>query len=440
MKNFYLLLAVAALAFGAAFEAGGQNVRTDTLTLDVKFRNASSVIEPGYRDNGSNIAAFERTLKAYLEDTAAVVSNINIRTSASPAGYTEDNRRLTVSRAKSIEKLLVDKMGFDRSLFTLEPIGEDMDGLARMVAALDTPWRDQVLDILNSAPAPEKGEDPRKVQIRQIDDGRVYWWLSTYLFPDLRAAGGAVTCVVSRRAPEHAPAPQPKDTIYMSQRDTVVVRDTLIIIHDYPEDFPYVAGFRAKKIKIPADQTPSWAVKTNLLMLGALAPNIEVEIPLGTKNRWSLETEFICPWWTFSHNAYAEQLLNLGVEFRYWLGDRQYHRWLDGWHMGLAVAAGYYDFEWKSRGAQGEHVNAYFNIGYQHRWGIRRQWGIDAGVGLGAIYTPRHRQYLGSTLFPENHTEEYDDHLMYQRHSDLLWPGATHANVSLMYFFDWNRK
>ena len=208
------------------------------------------------------------------------------------------------------------------------------------------------------------------------------------------------------------------------------VRDTVVLYYT-PEP---------KKERELADQNPAWALKTNLLLLGVAAPNVQAEFPLGTKNRWSVEGEFICPWWTFSHNAYAEQVLNWGVEFRYWLGQRQYHPVLDGWHIGLAAAFGYYDLEWQSEGFQGEHVNGYLNFGYQHRWGSRNQWGIDAGIGIGALYTPLHRHYLGSSLFPENHREQYDDHLMYQNKGTLLWPGASHVNVTLMYFFDMKKK
>ena len=207
-------------------------------------------------------------------------------------------------------------------------------------------------------------------------------------------------------------------------------RDTVILYYT-PEP---------KKEPDPADQTPAWALKTNLLLLGVAAPNLQAEFLLGGGNRWSLEGEVICPWWTFDHNAYAEQVLNFGLEARLWLGRRQYHPCLDGWHIGLAAAFGYYDLEWQSEGYQGEHVNGYVNFGYQHRWGRDKRWGIDAGIGIGAIVTPKHRHYLGSTIFPENHTEQYDDHLMYQNHGNFIWPGASHINVTLMYFFDFKDK
>ena len=178
-----------------------------------------------------------------------------------------------------------------------------------------------------------------------------------------------------------------------------------------------------------------WALKTNLLLWGLAAPNGQVEFPLGRSNRWSIEGEVFWPWFIWSHNAHAHQCGNVGLELRYWLGDRKRHHTLDGWHIGLGVAAGYYDFEWKKHeGYQGEYLNVYCNIGYQHRWGKRKQWAVDGGLAIGWIPT-NYREYLGSSLFPVGHEEEFDDHLMWQKTSSKNFFGATHANITLAYMF-----
>jgi len=196
MKSYIRILLCTCLLVSVSAVLRGQQMRSDTLHLDIKFRNASSKIEPGYRDNAANIEAFRSALEAYLQDGAAVIRTVNVRTAASPSGTSEENRRMVRSRARSIEALLADKMGLDRDLFNIEPVGEDWEGLGRLVAQLDTTWRDEVLDIINCCSAPEKGEDPRKILLRHLDDGRVYWWLSTYLFPELCATGGSVDCVI----------------------------------------------------------------------------------------------------------------------------------------------------------------------------------------------------------------------------------------------------
>jgi hypothetical protein len=176
------------------------------------------------------------------------------------------------------------------------------------------------------------------------------------------------------------------------------------------------------------------ALKTNLLLWGVVAPNIQLEIPLGRQNRWSLELAYFTPWFIWGHNSHASQCQNWGAEVRYWLGNRKQRRWLQGWHVGIAVAGGYYDFEWKKHeGYQGEHLNTYVNIGYQHRWGDH--WGLDFGVGAGALFT-KYRHYYGGSVYPDNHLEEWDEHLIYHDKGTFTWAGPCHANITLAYFFN----
>jgi len=191
-------------------------------------------------------------------------------------------------------------------------------------------------------------------------------------------------------------------------------------------------------VRQPADQTPAWALKTNLALWGVVAPNLEVELPLGNNNRWSLECEVFAPWWIWANNAHASQFLNLGVEGRLWLGNRQYHRWLDGWHLGLAVAGGYYDWEWKkNEGYQGEYINTYFNIGWQHR--IGEHFALDLGVGVGAMGT-QYRHYYGGSVYPEGREEAWDQHLIWHDNGYFIWPGPCHANISLVYVFPYKTR
>lgn len=62
------------------------------------------------------------------------------------------------------------------------------------------------------------------------------------------------------------------------------------------------------------------AVKNNLLYDIALAPNIEIEVPIG--RQWSLNAEYKCPWWSDSSKEICYQLLSGGIESRFWLGNR----------------------------------------------------------------------------------------------------------------------
>ena len=75
------------------------------------------------------------------------------------------------------------------------------------------------------------------------------------------------------------------------------------------------------------------AVKNNLLYDIALAPNIEIEVPIG--RQWSLNAEYKCPWWSDSNKEICYQLLSGGIESRFWLGNRAGRRQLTGHFIGL---------------------------------------------------------------------------------------------------------
>ena len=378
-------------------------------TLEVQFRAGQSDLDLQYAGNKQHIADFIEHVSTTYADVAPQNMTLTIFTGASPEGPAELNRRLGEQRGIALRQLLMERMGGRVRNMTIVNQGARWGDLYNKVAQSNEPWKDDVLRILEKRPSDEMPwkSDKREAQLRKLGRGRVWRDLSMRYLPSLRSSGSAVV--------KEMPLPM--------QKDTVVICDTVIYLPvPYPEPF--------------IDHQKLWAVKTNVLLWGVIAPNVQLEIPLGDCHRWSIEGEIFFPWWTWSHNAHAEQFLNVGAELRYWLGDRALTHTIDVWHVGMGVGVGYYDFEWKrSEGWQGEYLNIYCNIGYQHRFGIHRQWLFDGGIALGYIPT-KYRHYLGSSKYPKGYEEEYDRHLMWQ---DSGWRhiiGATHVNATLGYLFD----
>jgi len=387
-------------------------------TLQVQFRVGQSDIDPHYLGNEQRINAFINHINSAYAGVAPRHMMLTVFGGASPEGPAELNRRLGEQRGLKLRDYLLDRLGGRIANITVVNQGARWGDLYKMVERSSLPWRDDVLRILEKRPADDSpadapahslswNGDKREARLRRLQRGRVWQVLQTDYLPVLRSSGSAVVAEV----------PQAGRT------DTLVIRDTVVYL---PVPYP----------EIYVDHRKQWAVKTNLLLWGVIAPNVQVEIPLGDCHRWSIEGEVFFPWWTWSNNVHAEQFLNVGAELRYWLGDRTLHHTLDGWHIGAGLALGYYDFEWKrSEGWQGEYLNLYCNIGYQHRFGRRRQWLVDGGLALGYIPT-KFRHYLGSSVFPAGHEEDYDHHLMWQDNGWRHILGATHVNVTLGYVFD----
>ena len=397
-----------------------------TDTLEIRFKLDSVLVNMHFDDNMRRWDTFERNFRRRFDGLNPMGVKIDIYSGASPEGTVEHNRWLGQERGESIRRLIEQRLRGRVGYIVIHNEAARWQGLYDAVAASDEPWRDEALGIIRQpARVTETGRDRREWLLRHHENPAIWErMLSTYL-PPLRSGGSAIVSW----APELLPA----------RRDTIVVMDTVVVMNNTPViiyECNDCVGTDGKRIKEPRpiDRRPSWAVKTNLLMWGVVAPNIEVEIPLGGKNRWSLELEYFHPWFVWDGNAHASEFLNVGAELRYYPGNRERRRWLDGWHIGLAAAVGYYDWEWKKHnGFQGEYVNGYLGIGYQHRWG--KHWAIDAGVGLGVIAS-KYRDYFGSSTYPERNLEERDNHLMWYRSRHFVFPGATHVSFGIVYMFN----
>ena len=400
-KKAWLLLALVAFTYAQAKAQEGRD------TLEVHFRVGNSNLDVNFADNKRQIDQFVEYVNTNYADVPAQYLKLDVYSGASPEGPVEINRRLGEERGLALKQALLDRLGWLNGRIAVINQGARWGGLYKMIEDSNEPWKYDVLKIIQEDPSEDTwARDNREAKLRKLDRGRIWNTLNTKYLPTLRSSGSAVIAKI------------------VNPRDTLVIRDTVFYI---PEPCaPYVE---------PVYQNHVWAIKTNLLMWGLITPNIQVERSLGKTNRWSIEGEFFCPWFTWSHNAHAHQFLNWGLELRYWLGNRAKHHRLDGWHIGPAIGIGYYDWEWKhSEGYQGEYLNIYCNIGYQHRFGRHKQWAIDGGIGFGYIPT-KYRHYLGSSVFPVGKEEEQDDHLMWQ---DTGWKhiiGATHANITIAYLF-----
>ena len=166
------------------------------------------------------------------------------------------------------------------------------------------------------------------------------------------------------------------------------------------------------------------AVKNNLLYDLALAPNIEVEIPIG--KRWSLNTEYKCPWWLNSKHDFCYQLLSGGMEGRFWLGNRQKRDRLIGHFIGLYAEGGIYDFQLRGDGYQGKYYGA-AGVIYGYARQLARHFSLEFSLGIG---------YL---------TTEYKKYTPYE--GDIIWTnsgrynfiGPTKAKISLVWLITTRR-
>lgn len=215
------------------------------------------------------------------------------------------------------------------------------------------------------------------------------------------------------------------DTIIKHQVDTIVKQniDTIRITLPITQD-------SVKWIK-----EPLFAVKTNLLFDLASILNVEVEFPIG--KRWSIAGEWIFPWWTIDNgkansSRHRLQLLSANVDLKYWFGNRDKHKKLDGWFIGAYGGSGKYDFEYAKKGVQGEFcIFAGISGGYAHR--ISKNFYMEYSLGVGYLRTD-YRNYTAKW--------GYDNrwHPIFKEGGKYTWIGPTKAKISLGWIINYKRK
>ena len=415
MKSFPVLmrlLAASLLLLGAGRWSYAQDGCRDTLCLDVFFPQGSTEIDPDFHDNGARMRAFGDLLQERLREGCSLGA-VLLRGSASPEGASSENETIAGLRAHALDAWLAGTPGMNPERYYRE-VGEDWEGLARIVRTLDTPWRDAALELLG--PAPEEALEDR---LRRLDGGEVWRWLTANVFPELRSAGVSVECIDKRSA--H------RDTVFVLQ----TVRDTVFVEVAPPapqEPTPAGPDF--------SDRRMLFALRTNILAIPFM--NLGVEVPLG--RRWSVGADIYYPWLGPSGHVggvdktgVCNEFSAADVEVRYWFPrrDMQDGQRLLGHSVGMYGAAGYYDFERDWSGHQGE----FFNVGLDYLYAapiFRGRMHLEAELGLG---------YIWSTARPYDCFEPGG--MIYHRKGvtqNTTWVGPTRVQLSLVFPIYTRRK
>ena len=170
---------------------------------------------------------------------------------------------------------------------------------------------------------------------------------------------------------------------------------------------------------------PVLALKNNLLYDLALAPNIEVEIPVG--KQWSVNAEYKCPWWSNTDKEFCYQLLSGGAEGRFWLGNRRIRSRLTGHFVGVYAEGGIYDFQFKGDGYRGKYYAAAgLTYGYSAR--VSRRLAFEFSLGIGYL-TTKYQKYT-----------PYEESLIWTSSGQYNFTGPTKAKVSLVWLLTKRRE
>lgn len=426
MKYGIYILAIF-MAFSASLKSGYAMVSSFTVTQDttrqvvVYFDREDTTVDFSYKNNNQYINVLDSLLGN--KENIRYITAVNVITFVSPDGDSVYNTVLSARRNNSVREFLQQRYpAVDMKKIQLFSGGEDWSEFRKVVEEdSDFPEREEVMMLMDYH---RNDIGKRKQLLRKLNKGMAYQYMLRNVLPQLRRS--VITIV--REIPEI----DRKSFEPVSSASGLFVSEQEEALPNHRPDKPVGESKKKQVYEVtiseaggPAKNETILAVKNNLLYDLALAPNIEVEIPMG--RRWSLNTEYKCPWWLNSkHNLYY-QLLSGGVEGRCWLGDRRKHKRLTGHFVGLYAEGGIYDFQLQSDGYQGKYYGA-AGVTYGYARQLARHFSIEFSLGIG---------YL---------TTEYKKYTPYE--GDIIWAnsgrynfiGPTKAKVSLVWLITKRRR
>lgn len=239
--------------------------------------------------------------------------------------------------------------------------------------------------------------------LRYLNGGKAYTYLLQFVFPRI----GRYTI-----KPEELPVAAmrvPERILPMAYIDAGVLVPAVLM---------------EKEGKADSSRRVIVALKNNILYDLALAPNIEVELSIG--KRWSLNTEYKCPWWLNSKHDFCYQLLSGGMEGRCWLGNRQKRDRLTGHFIGLYAEGGIYDFQLRGDGYQGKYYGA-AGVTYGYARQLARHFSLEFSLGIGYL-TTEYKKYT-----------PYEGDIVWTNSGRYNFIGPTKAKVSLVWLITTKR-
>ncbi len=421
IRELFLLLT---LLLPAGYASASETNEDDSKIVEVVlyFELDKSVIDSTKFNNAKDLKDLNHFLNRLTTDDYINIDKVEINSYTSPENGVAYNKRLSEQRAQSTLKYILDNGLLPEEQVHAYGKGIAWDALREEVVDSDTPYKDQVIDILDNVPEETWKRlqpsdkyvslvDSRLGQLMNLKGGVPYKYMSENIFPYLRSSSIIAIYFVNQK---NIPM-QPIGLIAPPEKMSITGLDNSLYGYAKP-DPPFI-------------RKPILALKTNLLYDALTVLNVELEVPI--RKRWSVLGEWTFPWWLARDNSRALQYLNGNVEGRYWFGDRTDRQVMTGWFGGAYAGAGKYDFENKSKGYQGEYkLSVGLTAGYAHKINRKGTLRMEYSLGLGYLDTD-YRKYKGSYN---------DEFLIWQNNGTLKYFGPTRAKVSFVWMLFAKRK
>ena len=330
-RHIIFILIIVASFLTTSVAAQGRLSKVDSVSMEIHFRWDKSYLDTLYMGNDKTLAKMRALINQIPVEQ---IDSVVIVSQSSPEGTWRHNQNLSTRRAATMRKYMEEQYPQLKHALQVSPDGESWGQLREWVRTdtlLKNKSIERVLKIIDN--------DSISIETKKwrITNDPLYRYLYKTYYPRIR---NSMICIIYSHGEPMKPLVKP------------VRFDTPLAHADVPR----------MEVKQMQD-TLTFALKTNLLYDLFTAVNAEVEVPIG--DHWSAAVEYVFPWWE-KDNKYCLQMLELGVEARYWFRNNHYHKQkLQGMFLGAYCMSAKYDFQWDRDPAyQGECWSAGFTYGY----------------------------------------------------------------------------
>lgn len=387
--------------------------RDTTLDMMIYFDRNAREINKDYMENSKTIALLDSLLANPVH--AENIDSIILASPASNDGNAEHGISLASGRCEKVKALLCGKYPkVSASKVSIREGREYWSALRELITDdLAVPDREDVLALMDY-----HYNNPVKMQdfLQHLDAGIPYRYISSRLLPKLRRTEIKI-CLSYPEVTAGKKVTTELATVIEATEFIPIDQETAIVAGAEEKTQPAIKPEK-KKAKEHKEDNTVLALKNNLLYDLALAPNIEIEVPVG--RRWSVNAEYKCPWWSMSSKEICYQLLSGGIESRFWLGDRRLRNRLTGHFVGVYAEGGIYDFQFKGDGYQGKYYGA-AGLSYGYSTQVSQHLALEFSLGIGYL-TTEYQKYT-----------PYEESLVWMSSGKYNFIGPTKAKISLVW-------
>lgn len=167
--------------------------KQDSAYLD--FKLGKWTIDVSFANNAEELNKINAILEQIVNNDSITIDSISISGFASIEGSYTLNKTISEKRAKDLEKYILQRYNSLPSIFKIEGVGEDWDGLIKLIENGNMDKKQEVLDIIKSTSV----FDGREKKLMLFDKGNPYRFMLKEYFPLLRKTRFIIVYTISKR-------------------------------------------------------------------------------------------------------------------------------------------------------------------------------------------------------------------------------------------------